>query len=385
MISVKVVYRSATCGGADGSVCYEISSGRNVKVVESDIRLRAEEWDAFIAMPRSVQQMERVIRDLKDLSEIAGGSCGGDVGEIVRQFGKLRGGGELLEFFEQLRRELKAVGNYGTAACYASTARSIGRYLNGVDLPLAAISERFVVEYDSYLRGRGVCRNTISFYMRVLRAVLNRADARGLVRMDSRWFRKVFTGVAPTVKRALGVGVIRDLLQLDLSGCSNLALARDLFVFSFFARGMAFVDMAYLERSDINGDYMEYRRRKTSQLMRVRVEARMRAIIDRYACEGSAYVFPLLKTGDRKEYSSAISAYNRRLKRLSDMIGASRKLTSYMARHSWATAARDCNIPISVISAGMGHTSERVTRIYLDSISNAELDDANRRIMELIK
>lgn len=164
-----------------------------------------------------------------------------------------------------------------------------------------------------------------------------------------------------------------------------LALARDMFIFSYCTRGMAFVDIAYLKKENIRDGMICYARHKTGQQLSIRIEPCMQKIIDRYDYASGHYIFPLLTSDDStqayREYQTAINSYNRQLKRLSKMLPGDCKLTSYTARHSWATAARNHNIPISVISAGMGHSSERTTQIYLATLENSIIDDANQRLI----
>ena len=146
--------------------------------------------------------------------------------------------------------------------------------------------------------------------------------------------------------------------------------------------------MAYLKKSDIHGNFVRYFRRKTGQLLEVRLEPLPARIVRKYAGKTAAvpYVFPLLKTEEPhhayRQYQTALRYYNRQLKRLSALLKLNVELSSYTARHSWATAARNHQVPISVISAGMGHTSEKTTRIYLASLENAVIDEANRKIVK---
>ncbi|MDE5890351.1 MAG: tyrosine-type recombinase/integrase, partial [Bacteroidales bacterium] len=152
-------------------------------------------------------------------------------------------------------------------------------------------------------------------------------------------------------------------------------------------RGMAFVDLAYLRKTDLRHGTIRYARRKTGQVMHVRIEPGIRMIIDRYAgaCADSVYVFPLLRATDPesayRQYQSALNSYNRKLRKLSGMLPVACHLTSYTSRHSWATAARKHEVPVTIISAALGHTSERTTQIYLDSIENSVIDSANRTVL----
>ncbi len=152
---------------------------------------------------------------------------------------------------------------------------------------------------------------------------------------------------------------------------------------------MAFVDMYYLRHDNIRNGMIHYVRRKTGQEIMIRVEPEMQRIIERYADGERPYVFPVLKDENPEkayaEYRIALSYYNRLLKRLCNMADISQRLSFYTARHSWATAARDHQVPVSVISAGMGHTSERTTQIYLPLLENSLIDNANKGILELLR
>lgn len=294
----------------------------------------------------------------------------------------------VLQFMENQIVMMRAVNRLGTAYNYEKTKKNIEEFLGYVDIPFTLIDEQFVYEYNVFLIKRGLVRNSISFYMRILRAVYNKAVRQKLVKKPSNPFVDVYTGVDKTRKRAVSESVISQLYKLDLSVGTQLALARDIFVFSYCTRGMAFVDIAYLKKSDIQNGVICYSRRKTGQQLSIKIEPAIKKIINRYSCGTSPYVFPILSTDEPKqayeEYRLAINSYNRMLRRLSKMLSEGCKLTSYTSRHSWATAARNHNIPISIISAGMGHTSEQTTQIYLKSIEDNEIDDANANILKIL-
>lgn len=207
--------------------------------------------------------------------------------------------------------------------------------------------ESTIRKYSTWLQRRGVVRNTVSFYMRILRSAYNKAADSGIV-IQQHPFSHVYTGVDKTRKRAVDEDIIVRLQSLDLAGKPSLALARDMFIFSYCTRGMAFVDMAFLKKHDIYGDTISYSRKKTGQRMYVHIEKCVRTILDRYC-------------------------------------GSDVRLSSYIARHSWASNARKYNIPLSIISAGMGHDSEKTTMIYLASLDNSEIDNANRKIVARIE
>lgn len=294
---------------------------------------------------------------------------------------------KVLEFMENQICMMRNANRLGTAYNYEKTKKNLTEFLEGVDIPFTKVDEQFISEYNAFLIRRGMVRNSISFYMRILRAVYNKAVRQRVVAPGNP-FVDVYTGVDKTHKRAVSESVISQLYKLDLFSGTQLAMARDIFIFSYCTRGMAFVDIAYLKKDNIQNGVICYARRKTGQHLSIRLEPAIKKIIERYSCYTSSYVFPILTTSEPKqayeEYRLAINNYNRLLRKLAEMLPSGCKLTSYTSRHSWATAARNHNVPISVISAGMGHTSEQTTQIYLKSIEDNEIDDANASLIEML-
>ena len=294
----------------------------------------------------------------------------------------------VLAWMEELQEMKRKGGRLGTARTYLRTMKSLSCFLDGKDIPLGEVDDKLVTGYEQWLRQRRVTRNSISFYMRVLRSIYNKGIAAGYASQTNP-FRNVYTGVDRTGKRAVSEDVLVRLNHLDLRESPHLALARDVFMFSYAMRGMAFVDVAYLRKSDVQGDEIVYSRKKTGQRMRVKAEPFIMEIICRYRDGDGPYIFPLIRSEDaeeaRRQYESALNYHNRKLKLLARKLGDSVSLSSYTARHSWATAARRHGVPLSVISAGMGHDSERTTLIYLDSIENDAVDKANRELLEVLR
>ena len=157
-----------------------------------------------------------------------------------------------------------------------------------------------------------------------------------------------------------------------------------MFLFSFYTRGMFFVDMAYLRKIDLQNWILTYRRRKTGQQLTIKWEKCMEEIICKYPSNKTDYLLPIIKVqgNERKQYDNALHLVNYRLKDLSKILKLQRTLTLYVARHSWASAAKAKNIPLSVISEGMGHESEKTTQIYLSSLETSVVDKANKVILE---
>ena len=186
----------------------------------------------------------------------------------------------LLDFMQEQIDQLKMSNRFGTAVNYEKVRRSISRFVKTHGFPLSAISERFVTEYNAFLVRKGMVRNSISFHMRVLRAIYNKAVRQKLV-IQTYPFSDVYTGIDKTRKRAVAESVLVQLYRMELPERTPLAFARDLFIFSYCTRGMAFVDIAFLKRSCLKNGEICYARHKTGQILTIRIEPTMQKIIDR--------------------------------------------------------------------------------------------------------
>lgn len=286
-------------------------------------------------------------------------------------------------FIEDEAARCSTEGRARTAETYRASAASLMRFLQGSDLALEAVDATLLKRYADYLRTCRLMPNTVSFYLRRLHALYMRAVASGLC-ADARPFEGVSLHRVRTSKRALAAADLRRLASFDV-GDAMQREARDLFLFSFFTRGMAFVDMAHLTRDNVANGLLSYRRHKTGQLLRIRWLPCMQQIVDRYNF-GAHHLLPLIPD-DCADELLAYRASQRRTARHLQVLGARLgipNLTMYVARHSWATIAQTLNVPTAVISAGMGHESERTTRIYLAQIDADRVDAANERVLSTL-
>jgi len=269
---------------------------------------------------------------------------------------------------------------------YRLALNSFRRFRKGKDIELEDIDASLIGRYQSYLLLKGVTRNTVSFYMRILRAAYNRtvADAAAYRKNP---FRYVYTGVDKTVKRALSLDSIRGIKDCNLEK-KSLAFARDIFMLSFYMRGISLIDMAFLRKSDLNDSVLVYRRHKTGQLLQVKWEPCMQAIVEKYTEKDSVWLLPIIERHKGKDirgkYLNAAYSLNRSLHIIGVMAGLPHPLTMYVARHSWASIANSSNIPVSVISEGLGHDCEKTTKIYLNTLDTSAVDNANRKIIGLL-
>lgn len=292
----------------------------------------------------------------------------------------------LLSFVDQLRTQFLQQNKLRLAETYQSALNSFCLYINKVEILMEDIDSKMIEGYESYLKQKKLTLNTISFYMRILRAIYNRAVKSGAI-ADKKPFSHVFTTMTKTAKRAIPIQTIQKIAQAHITN-KNEALARDLFLFSFYTRGMSFVDIAYLKKTDLNNTYLIYKRKKTGQELKIAWRKEMQELVDRNSSKDGVHLFGILDENSEKslrfQYHYTQCIINTALKRLGKQLNLGTNLTMYVARHSWATIARQKNIPLSVICDGMGHNSEKTTQIYLQSVDAEAIDRCNDKLIAAI-
>lgn len=405
MATIKVKYRASTVDGGDGTIYYQIIHNRVPRQITTDYHIRPDEWDGKRSVVTTsgtgerqheiLSVRDRIRRDVERLrriiSKLDAGTPGYTSDAVVEMFRQSCAERSFCNCMEKAIARLKLLGKYGTAENYHSALNSFRKFLatrenSGDDVLLDAIISDLMEQYEAWQRGRGICLNTISFYTRIFRAVYNRAVEDEIIE-DRNPFKRVYTGVDKTVKRALSLKMLRKIRKLDLSMDRTLDYARDMFFMSFYLRGMSFVDMCFLKKSDLNGGYIRYCRRKTNQRMTIAWTPEMQGIVDKYPGNRSDYLLPIITgrgVNERRAYKNMGYKINRALRKIGEMAGEPARLTLYRARHSWGSLARAKGVPVSVISEAMGHDNEKTTRIYLASLETSVVDKANRLVMSLL-
>ncbi len=398
MASIKVKFRPSTVADHEGTIYYQIIHERKVRQLLSDYKVFPSEWDESRSMVTTTQKSEqksfilsireRIRWDVERLNKITkkldtnGLSYTAD--DVIDEFNRYANEYSLFNYIESIIVKLKQNGKVRTSETYKSALNSFKKFRKDEDIMLDSLTSEIMEAYEAWHKGRGVAPNTISFYTRILRAVYNRAVEDDIIE-NRNPFRHVYTGVDKTVKRALPLSVIKKIKALDLSLNASLGFARDMFLMSFYLRGMSFIDMAFLKKSDLKNGYVTYRRRKTGQQLIIEWTKEMQMILDKYPENATDYLLPIIKnpgTNERCTYRNMGYNINHNLKKIAKMVGVQIPLTLYVARHSWASAAKAKGIPLSVISEGMGHDSEATTQIYLASLDTSVVDRANSLILK---
>ena len=421
MTSLTLVYRPSTKEGHHpGSLSLRIvHHRRNKTVILSGCRIFNEEWDKAgqrLIYPHNDPARASYLREVDARIKSSMNLLSGVISELQKKgrytvedilslFREKKDENKLSGYASRLSRELEKRGQYRTSRAYRTVARGLVKFNKGEDIPLKHINACLIKDFELFLHDKGCSPNTLSYYMRNLRAIYNKAIAEHRVfpHPDGAPFSSVFTGVTRTMKRALTVDEVKSLHNLDLCGLlhsqppfsreyetlKGLYDAQRYFTFCFDARGMCFVDLAYLLKSNIRSGVLRYVRKKTGQQIEVRLTDEMRDIISSFSDETSCtpYVFPIIRDPDKNariQYENGLRIQNARLKKLASLAGIKKPLSTHWARHSWANIGKQENIPLRVISECLGHTSERTTLIYLDQLDNSLLDAANERITSVI-
>ena len=278
MASVKIKFRPSTIGGKEGTLYYQVIHNRVVRQIYTNYKLFASEWDCrseAVVLHRVPNEQERNNYLLSISSRIRwdkdrvnniihtlsqSGTFMTD--DIVARFQDNKQEQSFNDYLRQQIARLKRLGKIRTSETYTAALRSFSGFMNDREVLFDQINANLIAEYEAYLKGRGNSPNTMSFYMRILKAIYNRAAEDGLT--EQRYpFKSVYTGVEKTLKRAISLNDLKRIKRLDLSLKPNLDFARDIFLFCFYTRGMSFIDMAYLRKKDLQNDVLSYCRRKT--------------------------------------------------------------------------------------------------------------------------
>lgn len=404
MISIELHHRTSSRGmNYAGSLFIRVIYSRKSANITLPYSLYPEEWDRHRKrvcwenvhksrvdyLNRVERETVRVMNTLHQITDRLQEQGEFTSQKLVSEYRMKTRGYLLFPFAQNLCKKMKDAGKTSSVRSYKTALGRLEQFAGHARITFSDLTAQFLLSFEEHLRKDGMKLNTISAYMRSLRAIYNKAVASGKAELTGENpFAKVYTGVEQTRKRALtGEEISRISRQGEvlLTGVGEnteqegLQKARSYFLFAFLAQGMSFVDMAYLKKENIRGKIICYRRRKTGQQVIVSITPELHKLIQRFAdqVKDSPYVLPIIsRPGDDEwlQYESALRLQNKWLKKLG------KELSTHVARHTWATIARQKNLPVALISECLGHTSEKTTRIYLGAFEPRVLAEANRRV-----
>ena len=402
MATIKLKFRPSSVPEAEGTLYYQVIHKRKVKYISTEHHIYADEWDekaetivvaaeskrkgTLTMMQCKIDKAFKQLRSILDRTE----RCHKDytVDDLCKAFIKEQTYKTVFVFLHEQATKKEQMKRLGTARTYGNAYRRFKAFREDVDLTFDELTPDMIECYEAWLIDRRLKQNSIRCYLRTLNTLLCKAVAEGLL-SNRNLFSRVRLSYVKTTKRAISEKELKVIANLELPENSTMALARDIFMFSFYMRGMPFVDIAYLRKTDLKNGMWTYCRRKTNQCLMVEWEKAQQKILDRYAhqTENGPYLLPIINKEDGTEYlqyQRMQTNINRALKKIGEMAELKMPLTTYVARHTWASVARDMNIPISIISEGMGHNSIKTTQVYLNSIDISRINEANKRIIKRI-
>ncbi len=402
MASFKLKFRPSTLPEQEGTLYFQVIHRRTVRMIHTGFHIRQDEWNDttssiriagtperqnFLRLTASkikwyTNQLTAIITAMETKRVEYGAE------DIVSAYKQLPTCPTWFGFILDMADRKAKVGRPGTAKTYRDALSSFARFRQGTDIALDELNAEMMTLYEAWMKSRGLKRNSSSCYLRTLRTLYRKAVEMGLT-TDKGIFRHVFTGFAKTSKRAIPLEAIRTIRLLRLPAGSPLAFARDMFILSIYLQGISFVDLAYLRKSDIRNGVLQYDRKKTRQSLNIGWEPSMQAIVETYAhlTTESPYLLPIITHADgteRRQYEKAEHNINRNLKKIGRIAGLRIPLTTYVARHTWATTMRDMGYDLSIVSTGLGHDSLKTTQIYLSSIDTTVVMEANKKMIDKI-
>jgi len=300
------------------------------------------------------------------------------------------------EYFDLVIERLKSEERIGYSQVFKETKRELMNFRNKKDFSFYDIDTTFLNKFEKYFVNKNCKKTSIFVFMRTLKTLVNYAKKDGTINKDFQGFSdydfKKFRGLK-TTKRAISKDYIDKIKVLDLEGSPSLIFARDIFLFSYYCRGMNFIDIANLKYNNLEdfGLQLGYTRKKTKRDLQFKILGNAMEIIRKYNLEGEKksddYVFPILS----RKYDTESMRYNRVKKMrkqvneglniIGQKLGISIKLTTYVARHSFATVLYNNNTPLGIIKETLGHSSVNTTEIYLKDIAKDVVDKAVEEAM----
>jgi integrase/recombinase XerD len=307
--------------------------------------------------------------------------------EIKQRILSRKSSSSFFDFAQEVLNDLATAKKFGTRDAYKSAVQALENHHGSKRLDFKQLTFEYLKKFETEHYSRGNTTNGLAAYMRAIRAIYNRAIKSG--RVDEKFypFKKYTIKTAPTEKRAIEWKLLEKIILLDLKPGDSLFNARNYFVCSYMMYGMNFQDMAFLTFDHIVDGRISYRRSKTSKLYDIKITPALQSIFDFYLNSGAQgkFIFPIIKRNDAEHVSRDIKwarkRYNKKLKEIAVTCDIGQNLTSYVSRHSFATQALLKDVPVTAISAMLGHSSLKTTQIYLKALPNNMLDSFNEAIM----
>ena len=396
--TIKVLcYKSKTLSNGEHPLMVCVCKDGKRKYQSLGISIKAEQWDFKTNQPKTkcpnrerilllinekINELQKTVLDKR----IAGKDF--TAATLIESTTKNKSHKTVGEYYLTYIQNLKKEKRIRYAGMLEVSYNSFIKFNKHLDIPFSDIDVAWLKKYELWMKEQNLSVSTISTRVRHLRAVFNLAIAEHFIKNDCYPFRnyKVSKLNKQTPKRAIAK---KDVMRImGYQGKSEMeCLAIDVFVFSYLNAGINFIDIAKLKHSNIVESHLIYNREKTKKLLNVPLQPKALEIIAKYQSDKSPYLFPILSPFHKTEVQIAnrlhkvLAKVNKHLKEIGEKLNLPIPLTTYVARHSYATVLKRAGVSTSIISESLGHSSERITQIYLDSFDNEQIDEAMKNLL----
>ena len=403
-ISVQVIcYNVRPLRDSSYPLMLRLTQHRKRKYISLGISVKEKDWDFKKNVPRkSCPDREAILKLISDkvsaynslIMELTAKQQEFTMSTLIQTLENRKKVQTVGQMYDYIINELRKSDKLGNMEVYKYSRDSLIKFHKSLDIPFSDINCQWLERYETWLHGFGCKDTTVSQLFRTLRSVFNRALSMKLIKQDIYPFNdfKVSKFDVRTKKRAVSKEDVRKIMSLDLSGERQyMQFARDIFLFSYFGAGINFSDIALLRYCDISDSRVRYIRKKTGKDISFSLSDAGCEIISRYSrpdAKQDDYIFPIL---DRKKHRTEIQRKNRihkvlrhvntSLAEIGKMAGLETHLTTYIARHTFATVLKRSGVNIAIISESMGHSDIATTQIYLDSFENSQIDEAMKNLL----
>lgn len=398
------LYKSKTLANGEHPLMLVVTKDRKRKYVALGISCHPDKWnfqknepkknhpeklkiEAVIA--KQIAELQTTVLDLKLSDKVFTSDS------LVSSVQKPKGTGDVFAYMDELIERFTLQKKIGNANVYKDTKRTLRLFAaKNKTLPFSDIDLNFLNRWETHFKSKGMAETSISVYFRILRAVFNHAIREKVVSLNHYPFKdfKISKFDTRTRKRAITKADIRKIEALDVSQNPKTQLAKDVFLFSYYAQGINFNDLALLRWKNIIQDRLFYTRAKTGKDFNLKLLEPARQILERYQIFTSGqpdnYIFPILDVERHvtplqidNRIHKLIGQINLRLKEIARLAGVDVPLTTYVARHTYATVLKTSGVPVAVISEAMGHATEGITQTYLKSFENEVIEQANEHLL----
>ena len=397
-----VCYKSKTLSNGEHPLMLRISKDGKKKYQSLGISVNPKFWDFQKNKPKpkcpNLEYLQKIILDKKlelqkKMLEIKSDQKEYSAATLIEANEKLLVAKTVDCFYKEIIAQCEINNKCGNRLVYLNSYNSLKRFTNGkLEIPFNTINVAWLEKYEKWLRSNGNKETTISLMFRTLRSTYNKAIKERCAHLSDYPFQeyKISKFDTSTQKRAIAkTDVLKFTTEVQPIGKQQyMELSKDIFVFSYLCGGINFTDIANLTNENIQNGRLHYIRQKTKKQIKIGIPQEAMQLIEKYSKESKGYLFPILnskihKTALQKQnrIHKILGKVNKNLKLLAANLGVEANITTYVARHSFASVLKKSGVNIALISEALGHSDLATTQIYLDSFDNEQVDEAMKNLL----